>query len=199
MITVEFVVLFLAFSIPLVCTPGPGNLILAMSGARWGLRGTIPLIAGIDMAYLVFSVAIGSGLGQLFAAYPASYTVLKYGGGIYLVYLASRIWQLRPGSGDRPDLSMGFWDGVVLTALNPKAHILMILMFSQFMRPDSGLPVQILVLTLSLALVNIPNHFAWGYLGEMISKRAGDARNSRTANRIFALMLLGVAVYILAG
>ncbi|MCG8636357.1 MAG: LysE family translocator [Desulfobacterales bacterium] len=199
MITPEFVILFLSFSIPLVCTPGPGNLILAMSGARWGVRQTIPLIVGIDITYIICSLLIGLGLGEIFNAWPLAYTLLKYAGGGYLVYLARKIWMLRAKTGDSAPSAMGLKDGVILTLLNPKAHVLMILMFSQFMTPGSHVFSQVVILTLALALVNIPNHFAWGYMGEMAVRRMAAGKNERTVNGIFALMLIGVAVYILAG
>ncbi len=197
MITPEFIVLFLSFSIPLVCTPGPGNLILAMSGARWGVKQTIPLIVGIDITYVFCSLLIGLGLGELFNAWPQAYILLKYTGGGYLVYLAWKIWRLQTGLKKKAPSSMGLKDGVILTVLNPKAHVLMILMFSQFMEPGGGVLSQVLILTFALALVNIPNHFAWGYMGEIAVRRLSDGKNERRTNGIFALMLLGVAIYIL--
>ncbi len=197
MITPELIVLFLSFSIPLVCTPGPGNLILAMSGARWGVKQTIPLIVGIDIAYVFCSFLIGLGLCELFNVWPQAYILLKYAGGGYLVYLAHRIWRLQTGFKEKPLSAMGLKDGVILTVLNPKAHVLMILMFSQFMTPGSSVLSQVIILTLALALVNIPNHFAWGYMGEIAIRRLSSGKNEGYVNRIFALMLLGVAVYIL--
>lgn len=199
MISIEFIFMFLAFSIPLVCTPGPGNLILAMSGARSGLKGTLPLIAGIDLAYIVFTLMIGFGLGELFVTYPSAYLVLKYAGGLYLIYLSYKIWNQTPGLTKGLPKTMGFKDGIILTALNPKAHLLMILMFSQFMRPEGQLLAQVFFLTIALALVNIPNHFVWSYSGEFIFRRLNSKNNVRTSNRIFSVMLFFVAIYILIG
>lgn len=197
MISIEFIFLFLAFSTPLVCTPGPGNLILAMTGARSGLKGTLPLIAGIDLAYIVFTLMIGFGLGELFTEYPFAYLILKYAGGLYLFYLSHKIWIQKPNLERGVSKIMGFKDGIILTALNPKAHLLMILMFSQFMRPDDQVSAQVFLLTIALALVNIPNHFVWSYSGEFISRRLNSKGNYKTSNRVFSAMLFFVAVYIL--
>ncbi len=199
MFSIEFVFLFLAFSIPLVCTPGPGNIILAMSGARWGVTGTIPLIAGIDFSYIVFTLLIGFGMGELFTRFPFTHLALKYAGGAYLIYLSWKIWNLRPDLDREVSNSMGFRDGVVLTLFNPKAHLLMILMFSQFMKPGAPVVKQVLLLTTALALVNIPNHFVWSYAGHLIAGRMRSRGDDRTSNRVFSSMLLGVAVYILLG
>ncbi len=197
MISIEFVFLFLAFSIPLVCTPGPGNIILAMSGARWGLVKTIPLIIGIDLSYIVFTLMIGFGLGELFVQFPFTYLILKYAGGLYLFYLSYKIWNLTPDFNKELSNSMGFKDGIILTLFNPKAHLLMALMFSQFMKPGDHVFGQVFLLTIALALVNIPNHFVWSYFGQFIARQTNSSQNEQKSNRIFSLMLASVALYIL--
>jgi threonine/homoserine/homoserine lactone efflux protein len=81
-----------------------------------GLRQTLPLIAGIDITYVVFSLLIGLGLGELFKAW----LVLKYSGGGYLIYLSHKIWNLRPGEAKEISTAMGLKDGVILTICIPK-------------------------------------------------------------------------------
>ena len=196
MISIEFVLLFLGFSIPLVCTPGPGNLIIAMTGASQGFKGALPLIAGIDLSYILFSLAFGAGLGRIFEIYPGIGPVLKIGGGLYLLYLSWKIWRSRPAAAGPAARPTGFIDGVILTVLNPKAHLLMILMFSQFLTPGHSGGFRILGLTAALALVNIPNHFAWALLGRWISG-AVDRGETGRSNPVYAAMLAGVAVYMM--
>ncbi len=195
--TIEFVFVFLAFSIPLVCTPGPGNIILAMSGARWGVMKTIPLIIGIDVSYIIFTLMIGFGLGELFVQFPIIYLFLKYAGGLYLFYISYKIWNLKPDFDKSLSNSLGFKDGVILTLFNPKAHLLMVLMFSQFMEPNDKVVGQVFILTIALALVNVPNHFVWSYLGQFLGGRINSNQNEQKINRIFSFMLVSVAVYIL--
>lgn len=197
MISIEFVFLFMAFSIPLVCTPGPGNIILAMSGAQQGVIGTIPLIVGIDLTYIIFTVLIGLGLGELFMSFPVAHMMLKYGGCLYLFYLAYKIWNSITVADNSITKPLGFKDGVILTIFNPKAHLLMILMFSQFMKPDGRIIAQVTLLTAALAFVNIPNHFIWSYLGEFIARRLETMQNGRKSNKAFSIMLVCVAIYIL--
>ncbi|MBU2629512.1 MAG: LysE family translocator [Proteobacteria bacterium] len=153
------------------------------------------------MTYIVFTLLIGFGIGELFDAYPWLYLALKYAGSFYLLYLSYKIWMLNPKPG--PDVSkpMGFKDGVILTMFNPKAHLLMILMFSQFMQPDgrpgSQMVAQIFLLTFALALVNIPNHLVWSYMGDVIARRIKSNQSDRKSNMIFSVMLISVAIYIL--
>ncbi|MBU1341757.1 MAG: LysE family translocator, partial [Proteobacteria bacterium] len=52
----------------------------------------MPLIIGIDVTYIVFTLLIGFGIGELFDAYPWLYLALKYAGSFYLLYLSYKIW-----------------------------------------------------------------------------------------------------------
>jgi threonine/homoserine/homoserine lactone efflux protein len=70
-------------------------------------------------------------------------------------------------------------------------------MFSQFMTPGGRVIPQVLFLTLALALVNIPNHFVWGYIGDLAARQLNSGQRKGKANRIFAVMLLSVSIYVL--
>lgn len=72
-------------------TPGPNNLMLLASGVNFGLRRTLPHLAGISTGFfvLVFSVALG--FAQLFTTFPALYTLVRLVGAAYLLWLA---WQI---------------------------------------------------------------------------------------------------------
>jgi threonine/homoserine/homoserine lactone efflux protein len=84
-----------------------------------------------------------------------------------------------------------------ITPYREDIAVLMVLMFSQFMHSEGQVVGQVLFLTFALALVNIPNHFIWGYAGELISNRLNSKSNYKTSNRIFSAMLFFVAIYIL--
>ncbi|HCS45391.1 MAG TPA: lysine transporter LysE, partial [Pseudomonas sp.] len=72
-------------------TPGPNNTMLLASGVNFGFNRTIPHMLGITCGFFVLVVAVGFGLGAVFQAYPLLYTVLRYIGAAYLLYLAWKI------------------------------------------------------------------------------------------------------------
>ncbi len=76
-------------------TPGPSNLMLLASGANFGLRRTLPQVAGITLGFTALLLAVGLGLGAALAAWPALHTGLRVAGAAYLLHLAWRIGRSR--------------------------------------------------------------------------------------------------------
>ncbi|WP_292288737.1 LysE family translocator [Marivita sp.] len=82
---------FANFAFVASITPGPNNLMVLASGAAFGMRATLPHIAGIALGFAVMLSAVVLGLGAVLDQYPMIWSVLKWGGVIWLCYLA---WQL---------------------------------------------------------------------------------------------------------
>jgi threonine/homoserine/homoserine lactone efflux protein len=73
-------------------TPGP-NMLLAMShGIRFGVRGALPTMAGLLCALGLIMAASVAGLGALLAASETVFTLVKYAGAGYLVWLGYQAW-----------------------------------------------------------------------------------------------------------
>src|SRR5262245_38787509 len=81
----------LGFVVVTLFTPGPNNTMLMSSGLNFGFRRGLPHLWGVALGFTVMVLAVGLGLGAVFQAYPTLYTVLKYAGAAYLLYLA---WQI---------------------------------------------------------------------------------------------------------
>ncbi len=127
----------LAFLFPLAYSPGPGNMIFAATGARFGLAATLPASLGYHLATWIVTAALGFGFATALAQAPLMYSLLKWAGAGYVLWLAFGIWRagaVAQGAQARP---MGARDGAVLLLLNPKAYVIIVLMFSQFLGPMS--------------------------------------------------------------
>ena len=81
----------LGFVVVTLFTPGPNNTMLMSSGLNFGFRRGLPHLWGVSLGFAVMVLAVGLGLGAVFQTFPALYTVLKYVGAAYLLYLA---WQI---------------------------------------------------------------------------------------------------------
>ena len=68
-------------------TPGPNNLLLTQSGARFGFRRSVPHVCGIAAGMGVMLLAVAGGLGSLFSALPWLQPLLRLGGTLYLLWL----------------------------------------------------------------------------------------------------------------
>lgn len=89
---------FALFALVTSITPGPNNTMLLASGVNFGFHRTIPHMLGITCGFFVLVLAVGFGLGAVFQTYPLLYTVLRYVGAAYLLYLAWKIAHSGPVS-----------------------------------------------------------------------------------------------------
>ncbi len=181
----------LIFLFPLAYSPGPGNLFFAANGARFGFWATVPANIGYHIATWMMTLAVGAGLLAVFTAYPLVFTGIKILGVAYILWLAWIIYGVGPQAGQVARVA-GFWDGVVLLVLNPKAYVLMALMYSQFGQADALLWVAT-VFTLN----NIVAFCLFALAGERIYARFARGQSGETANKVLAIMLAVVAVWML--
>lgn len=196
--TAETAIALIVFLFPLAYSPGPGNMFFAANGARFGLASTIPASAGYHVATVIVTALIGLGFARAADLSPALFTVVKFAGSAYVLWLALKL--MRAGRLDHAAEARpaGFVDGAVLLLLNPKAYVIIAAMFTQFI-PAGATGAVTLVLAISVLFTfnNLVAFTAWTALGDRISARFRDAGEARRLNVVFGAMLALVAVWML--
>jgi threonine/homoserine/homoserine lactone efflux protein len=194
----ETIAALLVFLFPLAYSPGPGNMVFAAIGARFGLRATLPASAGYHLATWVVTAAIGIGLAGVLAANPELFAALRVAGAAYVLWLAWRLVRAGAARGGAAARPATFADGVVLLALNPKAYVIIALMFTQFLGPaGADRLVPVLVITTVFTLNNLVAFTAWTVLGDRLGRLFARAGSARVLNTGFGAVLAGVAVWML--
>ena len=117
---------------PLAYSPGPGNLFFAANGARFGFSKTIPVNVGYHIATWIVTFTIGYGFSEIVISYPNLLQYIGYAGNLYVLYLAWIFFNTAKVNENEYSKEIGFFDGVILLILNPKAYIIIFTMFSQF-------------------------------------------------------------------
>lgn len=143
-------------------TPGPNNAMLMASGANHGFARTLPHLAGVSAGFFILIVAVGLGLGGLFAAQSWLHDVLRIAGGAYLLWLAWRIaTSAPPKSGpDRRGAPFGFWPAAGFQWVNPKAWVMAVSAMTAFV-PEGPYRVNMLAMALVFSAVNLPCLAIW--------------------------------------
>jgi len=90
----------LVFASVMAFTPGPNNVMLASSGARFGLARTLPHLAGVTVGFPVMLLLVGLGLASILLASPLLQTVMKIVSCAYLLWLAFQIGRSDTVMGD---------------------------------------------------------------------------------------------------
>ena len=136
---------FLITSLIVVLAPGTGVIYTLAAGLGLGLRGSVFAATGCTLGILPHIAATVLGLAAIVHASALAFTVLKYAGVAYLLYLAWSAWResgtLSVGSGSR-ETRMGrvLVRGITINLLNPKLTIFFLAFLPQFIdtRVDGG-------------------------------------------------------------
>ncbi|SDP30358.1 Threonine/homoserine/homoserine lactone efflux protein [Pseudomonas arsenicoxydans] len=182
---------FALFALVTSITPGPNNTMLLASGVNFGFNRTIPHMLGITCGFFVLVVAVGFGLGAVFQTYPMLYTVLRYVGAAYLLYLAWKIAHSGPVSESEKGESkpISYLDAAAFQWVNPKAWIMAIGAISTY-TPMQGYFTNVIVIAAVFALINLPSVSVWAGCGTLLRNVLKDRRWLRLFNWGMALLLV---------
>ncbi len=134
----------------LLLTPGPAVLYIVTRSLDQGRRAGFVSVLGVHAGTLVHVAAAAAGLSAILAASAMAFSVVKYLGAAYLIYLGVRQLLARvadpadAGPAPRPRLRRTFLDGFVVNVLNPKTALFFLAFLPQFVTISRGaVPVQI--------------------------------------------------------
>ncbi|APE43480.1 lysine transporter LysE [Sulfitobacter alexandrii] len=191
---------FIVFAASQVGTPGPANMALMATGARFGFRAALPFVAGVALGKQFLIWPIGFGLMELSNRAPWVFTVLKYASAAYIFWLAWKVANLRLGQGREVGTPPGFLPGLIVHPLNPKAWAMIIGGFTAFVTP--GTPPLEATATIAVILlgVQILLHPLWTLAGDGVARTvAGTAAEPYLMWTLAALTVASVLFVLFAG
>ncbi|RGD92727.1 LysE family translocator [Acinetobacter sp. SWAC57] len=181
---------YLLFCIVMTSTPGPNNALVILSGARFGIYKTVPLILGIAFGVAVQLFTIGIGLNQIFLTLPQLQFILGFIGFIYILWLAWKIASSGPLNIELEQKpSMGFLQGALFQWVNPKAWIISISTVSTYFALNPPVS-EIIYATLILMLVSIPCVGIWAVSGLFLRQHLIKPQFAFIFNITMAIALL---------
>lgn len=195
---------FAVASLAVILSPGPDTIYVLTRSVGEGRRAGIVATLGISAGLCLHVGAAALGLSKLFEHAPVAYDVLRYGGVLYLLYLAWRTFTAGdaplavPTGAARKRLARAFGEAALTNILNPKVAVFFIAFFPQFANPARGdMAAQILLLGALFMLAGI----AWlaalaltfGYFGDWLKR---SVRFWRWQRWIMGSSLGGLAVWL---
>ena len=152
-------VLFLVASLVVIVAPGPDNILVLTRGVTLGRRAALASAAGASVGLVCHSLFAAAGLSALMARSAAAFSVVKYVGAAYLIYLgvAALLGRERfvlAGRGARPlGLRSVFVQAVASNVLNPKIAVFFLAYLPQFAAGSAATAPRLLLLGLTFALL----------------------------------------------
>jgi len=180
-------------------TPGPNMTYLAALSLSSGMRTGLAAVAGIALGLMTYGLIATFGLAAIIYELPLLYSVLRWGGVLYLLWLAWDSWTGADGTSGDPGEERSwaaFRRGVITNWLNPKAAVFYIAVLPEFIRTDGGAVArQTLVLSLIYVAIATAIHATIVLLAGSLQSVIVSANNRRTIRRGFALMLVAIAIW----
>ena len=147
---------FIIFASIAAFTPGPNNLMLAASGANFGLKRILPHITGITIGFVSMVILACLGLASLFAALPGVMEAARWFSLLFLLYLAYKIATAAPPEGlEVQTTPINFLQAMLFQTINPKAVIVIISSVTTYASKAESLYVATIFITLIFAFVTI--------------------------------------------
>jgi threonine/homoserine/homoserine lactone efflux protein len=197
--------LFAGAAMALLVVPGPSVVYIVTRGIHQGRAAAVVSVLGVTTATLVHTVFAAAGLSAILASSALAFSIVKYAGSAYLVYLALRTWRdrsderldrLRPAA----DLRRVYAEGFLVNLLNPKTALFILALLPQFVDPSRGAAgLQILLLggiLAGLGLISDGTYaLASGSIGSWLRRRRSIAGIQwRVSATIYAALGIGTAL-----
>lgn len=194
--------LFLIIAIATVMSPGPGVILTLTNSIRFGLADAVGGILGIAFGTFIVAAISATSLGILLATSSVAFTIMKFIGAGYLIYLGIKLWRspavkINTEEAIRKSRKHQFLEGLLLQLTNPKAVFFFMSIFPQFVdyATDYTMQFSILVVTYSVLVVVI--HLLYAHMarcarGWLTSERGGSIVN-RLGGGTFVFFGVGLA------
>lgn len=196
--------MFIAAGWLLNLTPGPDVLFIVSHALKSGVRAGLVAALGIVSGCFVHVIAAALGVGALLATSATAFTLLKWVGGGYLVWMGLRLLRSRP---DAPrvvpaalvpdetaaDLRRVYLRGFLTNVLNPKVALFFLAFVPQFIAPDAADKVTaFLLLGLLFNINSLPINFGYAWLAAWAARRVQLVQRAlHWLDRLAGVMFLG--------
>ena len=201
MLTAEIIMTFFMASVLLGLAPGPDNIFVLTQSTLHGRTAGLIVTLGLCTGLLVHSLAVAFGAAAIFQSSELAFTLLKFAGAAYLLYLAWCIFRAPPASLDTSAVSGPtgwalYRRGIIMNITNPKVSIFFLAFLPQFADPSRGsVALQIICLgglfILATILVFGAVAISAGRLRNWLMR---SARTQLWINRLAAAVFVGLAL-----
>ncbi|BAN51198.1 homoserine/homoserine lactone efflux protein [Metapseudomonas resinovorans] len=184
-------------------SPGAGAIASMSSGLQYGfLRGYWNAL-GLQIGLALQIAIVAAGVGAILATSAVAFSLIKWFGVVYLVYLAVKQWRALPSdmasdSAVRPigrPLTLVL-RGFLVNFSNPKAIVFMLAVLPQFIDPHAPLVEQYLVMGVTMITVDLIVMAGYTGLAARVLRLLRTPRQQRVMNRSFAALFVGAAALL---
>ncbi|KAA3509987.1 MULTISPECIES: LysE family translocator [Agrobacterium] len=192
---------FVAASAVMLAIPGPTILLVISYALGHGRKASSATVAGVALGDFTAMTASMLGLGALLATSAALFTVLKWVGAAYLIYLGIKLWRAPAGGEGAPENATAkerplkiFLHTYIVTALNPKSIIFFVAFLPQFLTPSLPFWPQVMIFEVTFLVLATCNAALYGLLASAARNSIRKPKVQRIVNRTGGSLLIGAGL-----
>lgn len=196
---------YVATSAVVLAIPGPTILLVLSYSIAHGRQATLPLVTGVALGDSVAITLSLVGLGTLLATSALWFTMIKWIGGLYLIYLGISLLR---GAGRQPPLQTGavresapqklFGKAFIVTALNPKSIVFFIALLPQFISPAHPIVPQLWILGITFVALATLGATSYAVFATSIRRFLAAPRAQRTYSYVGGSLLCTAGIWALS-
>lgn len=184
-------------------SPGAGAIASMSCGLQYGFWRGYWNVLGLQLALVLQIAIVAAGVGAVLATSALAFSLIKWFGVLYLVYLAIKQWRARPSdmaddAAVRPigrPLSL-VMRGFLVNISNPKALVFMLAILPQFIDPHQPLLAQYLIICATMVAVDLTVMAGYTGLASRALRLLRTPKQQRRMNRTFAGLFVGAAAFL---
>ena len=191
---------FAAASAVMLAIPGPTILLVISYALGHGRKAAGATVAGVALGDFTAMTASMLGLGALLATSAAIFTVLKWAGAAYLVWLGIKLWRAPvslSAEGDAPAEGKPFRifaHAYVVTALNPKSIVFFVAFLPQFLDVTRPVLPQMAIFEITFLVLGSLNALFYALLASAARKTIRKPSVQKVVNRTGGTLLVGAGL-----
>ena len=195
-------VAFLIAATVLAITPGPGIAYVVARTVAGGRAEGLASCIGTGLGGMLHVLAAAVGLSLVVAQSAIAFTLVKYLGAAYLVYLGVRMLMRRQADEAKQSVSAqgarrALMEGIVVEALNVKTALFFLAFLPQFVTPSGPLVPQLVLLgSICVALNTLVDVIAVLAAERLLDSGAARAARARLMTRVSGVTMIGLGVFL---
>ncbi|MBU1057995.1 MAG: homoserine/homoserine lactone efflux protein [Proteobacteria bacterium] len=202
--TLDVWLTYLLSVIVLSVSPGAGAINTMSCGLRYGMRRTLPAILGLQVGLALCILLVGFGLGAIIATSSLAFSLLKWFGALYLIWLGYKKWDdsteviLENNSAEQQSVTAAtlFVRAVFINLTNPKAIVFLVALFPIFLNPNTPKSNQFLILGATSIGVDSLVMIGYAHLSSRLRPLLKNKKAMRLQNRIFGSLFVGAGTLL---